>query len=129
MGCDGLVQEGLGKARFVALVVAVLAVAEQVDEYVAAEKLPVLHGKAHGMHNRLHVVSVDMKHGSEHHLCHVGAVNRGAGVEVVGGESDLVVNDHVNGSARGVAVKALHLNYFIENSLARNGRVAVNLNR
>ena len=129
VGCDGLVQEGLGEARFVALVVAVLAVAEQVDEDVAAKKLPVLHGKAHGMHNRLYVVSVDVKHWSEHHLCHVGTVDRGAGVEVVRGESDLVVNDHVNGSARGIAVKALHLNHFIENSLARYGCVAVNLNR
>ena len=129
VGCDGLVQEGLGEARFVALVVAVLAVAEQVDEDVAAKKLPVLHGKAHGMHNRLYVVSVDVKHRSEHHLGHVGTVDRGAGVEVVRGESDLVVNDHVNGSARGIAVKALHLNHFIENSLARYGCVAVNLNR
>jgi hypothetical protein len=44
---DGAVHERLGVARVVTLVVAVAAVADQVDDDVLAEALPELEGEPH----------------------------------------------------------------------------------
>ena len=129
MARNRLVQQRLGEAGLVALVVAVLAVAEQVNKYVASEVLAVFHREAHGVHHRFYVVAVHVQYRSQYHLGHVGRIGRGTRVEVVGGESDLVVDDEVNGSTSAVAVEALHLHDFVDNALAGHCGVTVDVNR
>ena len=72
---DRLVHQRLGVARLVALVVAVAAEADQVDDHVALEPLPVLGGQPHRVDAGLRVVAVHVEDGDVEHLRHGGAVD------------------------------------------------------
>ena len=125
VGPNGLVQLGLGELGFVAFVVAVLPVAQQVDEHVALERLAVIQGDVHHLDHGLHVVGVHVKDQPLGDLGHVGAVGRRSCVKVVGGEAHLVVHHEVHGATCAVAVQACHLGHLVHHTLARDGRVAV----
>jgi hypothetical protein len=88
---DALVHLGLGEGWLVALVVAVLPVAEEVDDDVAVEALAVFGGQTHDVHAGLRVVSVDVKDGDVEHLRLTGAVQRAAALVGLGRVADLVV--------------------------------------
>ena len=122
---DFLVEQRLRETGLVAFVVAVLAVAQKVNEDIAAVLLAVFHRKTHGVHAGFHVVTVDVQNGSQNGLGHVRAVGGRAGVQVVGGEAHLVVDDQVDGAAGGVAVQAFHLQDLVHNALTGHRGVAV----
>ena len=79
LGFDALVHEWLGVARVVALVVPVLAVADEIDDHVLVEGLAEGEGESGGANARLGVVSVDVEDGRLDHLGHVSRVHRRAG--------------------------------------------------
>ena len=102
-----LVHQRLGEARLVALVVAVAAVADEVDDDVALERLAVLGGQPHHVDAGLRVVAVHVEDGDVQHLRDGGAVDASERASSrVGGEADLVVDDDVDGAAGVVAARA-----------------------
>ena len=101
---DDVVELRLREFWFVALVVAVLAVAQKIDEDVAVKSLAVFHGNFNGSNYRLDVVTVDMENRTKCCFGNVCTIGRGAPVEVVGGKANLVVDDNMDGSAGSVAV-------------------------
>ena len=100
---DLAVHQRLGVARVVTLVVAVTAVADQIDHHVLVEPLPEGEGQTRGADAGLGIVAVHVEDRRLDHLGHVGRVvarpcRRGAR-----GEPDLVVDHHVDTAARPVA--------------------------
>ena len=79
--------------------------------------------------NGVQIVGVDVDHRAVHHLGDVGAILRAASVARVGGEADLVVDDHVNGAADAVAVELAHGQALGNDALASERRVAMDQER
>ncbi len=125
MALDLLVHQGLRVARLVTLVVAVPAVADEVDHDVAPERVAVVDRDVHDVDDGLGVVAVRVKDGRLHHLRDVRAVRRRARVGRVRREADLVVHDDVHGAARAVAVELRHVERLGHDPLAGERRVAV----
>ena len=90
----------------VGLVVAVAAVADQVDDDVAAPLLAVGHRQPDGGDAGLDVVGVDVDDRAVEALRHVAGVGGRAALVRVGGEADLVVGDQVDRAAGRVAARA-----------------------
>ena len=108
---------------------AALAVADQVDDDVLVEFLAVGERQFRHAHHSLRVVAVDVEDRRLNHAGHVCRVVRRAAVLRRGRESDLVVDDDVNGAACAVALDLRHLQGLGDHALAREGRVSVHKNR
>jgi hypothetical protein len=125
LALDGAVHPRLGEGRLVPFVVSVSAVAVEIDDHVAVEGGPILEGQAHGLHHRLGVFAVDVEDRRVEAAGHVGGVAAGARVFGVGGEPDLVVDDHVERPARAVAGQRAQVQDLLHHALAGEGGVAV----
>src|SRR5690606_35055208 len=120
----------LGAARLVGLVVAATAVADQVQHHVTLELHAVVDGQLGDEQHGLGVVAVHVQDRRLDHLRHVGGVLGGARVQrVAGGETDLVVDDDVDGAAGLEAANLRHLEGFHHHALTREGGVAVDGDR
>ena len=126
---DGGRHERLRVRRLVLLVVAVPAVAHQVDDDVALERLPVLARQLKHARHRLRVVRVDVQDGHVERLAQVAAVQRGARELGVGGEAHLVVHNHVHRAARLVVLQLRQQEGLHHDALPRKRRVAVHQHR
>ena len=60
---DRLVHQRLGNGGIVYLAVAVTAIADQVDDYVAAEGVAVFEGHAAYAYYRIHIFTIDVEDG------------------------------------------------------------------
>ena len=129
MRLDLRVHLGLRVGGLVGLVVAVAAVADEVDEHVMAELLAEGEGEPHRAHARRDVVGVDVDDRHVEALREVRCPARRASVVGVGGEADLVVHDEVNRAADLVAVERLQVERLGDDALRREGRVAVDHDR
>ena len=122
---DLLIQQRLRERRLVALVVAVAAVADQVDEEVEREALPVGPRQPRRLDARLGVVGVDV------HDRHLEAARQAAGVAGrerlvrLGGEAELVVGDDVDGAADVPAGEPREVERLGDDSLAGERGIAV----
>ena len=63
-----------------------------------------------------------------HHFRDLGAVNGGAGIQGIGGETDLIVYDYVYRAARRIAPGGRHVEGFHNHALAGESRIAMNGN-
>jgi hypothetical protein len=97
MGADLFVHQRLRDRRRVLLVVAEPAEADDVDDDVLVELLPVVHREPRDEHNRLRVIAVHMENRRLDHLDNVRAVDgRPRVTRVRRREADLVVDDDVH---------------------------------
>ncbi len=119
---DELVEQRLGEAGIVLLVVPVAPVADHVDDDVLVERLPEGEGQASDPDARLGIVAVDMEDRRLDHLGHVGGVDGRSGRRRVGGEAELVVDDQVHGAAGLVAGQGRHVERLGHDALARRRR-------
>ncbi len=129
VGLDRRRRGRLGVGGLVGLVVAEAAVADHVDDDVAAPALAVGHRQADGRRAGLDVVGVDVDDRDVEPLGHVGRVRGGAGFLGVGGEADLVVLDEVDRAAGAVALQRLQVERLGDHSLGGEGGVAVQQHR
>ena len=123
------VHQRLGVAGVVALVVAVAAVADEVDDHVLVEPLPVGVGQPGHPHARLGVVAVHVEDRRLDDLGHVGRVEARPGGLGRGREPDLVVDHDVDGAADPVALDVAHVERLGHHALAGEGGVAVHEDR
>jgi hypothetical protein len=100
---DRLVQQRLGDGGIVHFAVAVAPVADQVDDHVGAELVAILGGDAGDAHHGIDVFTIDVKDGNRLPPRQLRGETRGVLFAGIGGEPDQVVDDHVDGSADGVA--------------------------
>jgi hypothetical protein len=126
---DFRVEIGLGEGRLIAFVVAVAAIAIQVDHRVASEFMAEIEGELGDKFHRERVVAVHVKDRHLDHLGDVGRIHRGARVFGQGGESDLVVHDHVHRSAGAVTVQLRHVKRLRHDALSGKSGIAVDEQR
>ncbi len=130
MLADRLVHERLGRRRLVRLVVAVPAVAHEVDHDVLAELHAVVEREARHEHDRLRIVRVHVEDRRLDHLRDVAAIERRTGVlGSAGREPDLVVDDDVQRAAGRESARLRELQRFHHDALAGERRVAVDQQR
>jgi hypothetical protein len=122
---DALVHDRLRERRIVHLVVAVLAVAHEIDAHVALEAHAVLERQRDRLHARLGVIAVDMEHRRIDHAHDRRRIARDARVVGRGRESDLIVDDEVDRTAGLVRRQLRQRQRLRHDALAREGRVAV----
>ncbi len=126
---DRLVHQRLGERRLVALVVAVPAIAEHVDDDRLLKLLPEFGRHLGGEHHGFRIVAVDVEDRRLDHLGDVGRIGRRSRVARVGGEADLIVDDEVHRAAGAVAAQAGQPETLRHHALAGERGVAVDQER
>ena len=109
----------------VVFVVAHLAVANQVDDDIALEGLPVFDGQLRDGDTSVRVLGVHVEDRRLDELRDVGAILGAAGIAGLRREADLVVDDDVQRAADAVAVQVGHAQSFGHHALPGERRVAV----
>ena len=127
--CDLRDHQRLRVRRLVLLVVPEAAVADEIDDDVVAELLPVGEREAHRRDRRFGVVRVHVDDRDVEALGEVARVARGAALVRVRGEADLVVRDQVERAAGRVAVEARQVERLRDDALTGERRVAVDQDR
>mmetsp|Transcript_57860 Transcript_57860/g.125613 ORF Transcript_57860/g.125613 Transcript_57860/m.125613 type:complete len:274 (-) Transcript_57860:871-1692(-) len=107
------------------LVVAVLAVADDVDHHVPLEAVAPLRGQTADLDDGVDVVAVDVEDGRLYALGDVGAVGRRARRARVSREADLVVDHDVDRASSRVIVQIGEAHRLEHDALPREGGVAV----
>ena len=126
---DGLVHHRLGERGLVPLVVAVAAVADEVDQEVAPEALAVFPGKAGRLEAGHRIVGIDVHDGNLEPAGDAARVTGAVGLVGCGREAELVVRDDVNRAARIVAGEAGQVQRFRHDALAGERGITVNQDR
>jgi hypothetical protein len=85
---------------------AVAPVRDQVNDDVLVELVAVVERELGDEQHRFGIVSVYVEDGRVYHFGDIGAVQRGARVELVaGGETDLIVHHDMYGAARRIPAR------------------------
>ena len=129
MLADLLVHQRLGKARFVALVMAEAAIAPHIDHDVAPEGLAIVDRQLAGEGHGFRIIAVDVQDRRLNTLGHVRGIGRPARELRAGGKADLVVDDEVDAPAGVIALHAREAEAFPDDALAGKGGVAVDQHR
>ena len=124
-----VVHQRLSHRGVIALVVAAPTVAHEVDDDVSLEFLTVGKSQLGDSGYSLRVITVDVKDRRLNGFGDIGRVDRGATLAGRSGESDLVVDDEVDGSAGAVRPQLRHLQNLNDDSLTGHRGVAVNHHR
>ncbi len=122
---DLRVKIGLSECGLVTLIMPETAVTIHVDHDVAPEFLTKIERKLADLHAGEWIVAVHMKDRHLNHFGDVGGVHRRARVFRNGGETDLIVHDHVHRAASPVTVQLRHVQCFGDDPLPGESRVAM----
>jgi hypothetical protein len=126
MLADDLVHHRLRRGRFVGLVVAEAAIADEVDDDVLLEFHAVGQRLARDEHHRLRIIRVHVEDRRLEHLGHVAAIHRRTRIaRIVRGEAHLVVDDQVHRAAGVEGAGLRDLQRFHDHALAGERRIAV----
>lgn len=126
---NGLVHFGLSEAGLVRLVMAVATVADDVDNNILLPLSAPIGRELANEGDSFGIISVNVEDWGVDGFGNVGWVGRGPGESWVGRESDLVVNDKVDGSSNAVVGEIVHAGGFVHDTLAGEGSVTVQENR
>ena len=126
---DHFVKIGLGEERFVPLVVAVAAVANNVDNDVAPEFLAEGNGNAGCFRDGDRIVTVHVQDRGLHRLGNLGAVKRGTRILGQCGETDLIVHNEVHRPANLVTIELREVEALGNDSLTWESGVTMNEDR
>lgn len=122
---DALVHQRLSEGGLVGLVVALLPVADDVDDNVALERGAPVGGNLADVVDGLDVVRIDVEDRRIDGLCDIGAVRGRTSETRVGCETNLVVHDDVDGSSGRVGRKGGEAHGLIDHTLRRERSVTV----
>ncbi len=127
---DFLIHQRLGGARLIGFVMAVTAVAHQINKHVALKGVTEIQRQAGHKRDRFRVVCIDVENRRHDHFADVGAVRGRTGIKRVrGGEAHLVVDNDTDRTAHFVAARFGHVQGFLNHALPGNRCVAVNGDR
>ena len=122
---DFSIQAGLSEGGFIALVMSMLPVANEIDHDVVTKPLAISHCELGHVDHGFRMITIHMKDRNLDHLCDIGAIERRACL--CGGRrvADLVVDDDVDRAAGAIAGKLRKVQCLCNHTLARKGCVAV----
>lgn len=117
-GLHFLVHQWLGESWLIQLVVPVFTVPHNIDEDVLVEPISILICYFHALIQKIGFVGVYVEYGCANHLGDFCAVVSGTSLVLVGSESDLIVHDYVDNTARRVILEILHFERFVDDTLS-----------
>ena len=127
---DARIHHRLRHHRLVGLVVAVAAIADDVDDDVVVEGIAVVERQPGDEEDGVGIVAVDVEYRRLDRLRRLGAVERRARLQRrAGGEADLVVDDDVDRAADAVAPGLRQIEGLGDDALPGEGGVAVEYDR
>ncbi len=130
MFLDGGVHLGLGYRRLIGLVMPPPSIAYEVDDHISLEGISKIHRQLGNKNHRFRVVGVDMENRRLDHFGDIGAVlGRPGVIPAVGGKSDLVVENYMQGATGFVAPGLGHLERLHHHTLPRERCITVDDNR
>ncbi len=125
---DALVHQWLGERWLIGLVVAVLSVADHVNDNIRAELSAPIGGKLANKIDSLDIVSVNVEDWRIDGFGNIGTVSGRAGETWVGGETDLVVDNNVNGSSGRVGWETVESHSLVNDTLTGESGITVEKN-
>jgi hypothetical protein len=125
---DALVHERLGEGRLIGLVVTVLSVAVEVDDDIVLELGAPIGGKLADEVDSLDIIGVDVEDGGIDGLGDIRAVGGRAGESRVGGETNLVVDDEVDGTAGREGGERVEAETLVDDTLSSKSSITVEQN-
>jgi len=128
VGIDFGVEGRLSEAGFIPFVVAVAAVADEIEDNILMEALAEFECQLNDGSSGERIVPIDVEDGEAEGFSWSGAVASGAGVLGDCGKGDLVVNDDVDGAASAVALEAGEVEGLGDDALSDESAVSVNEN-
>ena len=126
VGIDFGVEGWLSEAGFVPFVVAVAAVADEIEDNILMKALAEFEGQLNDGSGGERIVPIDVEDGEAERFSWSGAVASGAGVLGYCGKGDLVIDDNVDGAASAVALEAGEVEGFGDDALSNESAVSVN---
>src|SRR5690348_3508712 len=105
MDLDEIIQLGLRERWLVGLVMTVSSIADEIDEKILMEAMPVGNREADHLDARFGVVGVHMYDGNLEALREIARVVRRPPLLRVGGESDLIVGNDVQRPADPISLE------------------------
>lgn len=126
--CHGGIHLRLSEHGLICLVVAVLSVADNIDDNVLAELGSPVGGKLRDKVDSLGIVAIHVEDRSIDSFCDIGGVGGRSPLTRIGSEPDLVVDDHVNSSASGIIGQVSEAHRLVDNTLAGKGCVSMQKN-
>ncbi len=126
---DDLIDLRLREGGLVALVVSVLAIADEVDQVIELEALAVGDRQPSGFDARHWIVRVHVRDRNLEAASEAAGVARAERLLGIGRETELVVRDDVNDAADVIASQSGQVERFSHDALAGEGRIAVNEDR
>mmetsp|Transcript_58047 Transcript_58047/g.66891 ORF Transcript_58047/g.66891 Transcript_58047/m.66891 type:complete len:302 (-) Transcript_58047:713-1618(-) len=128
MRLDLLIHQRLGHACIVVLVVSVAAVAHKVDDNRLLELGAEVGCKLKHTNHILGTVTVHVEHRALERAAKIGAVCGASGAFGVRRETNLIVDDNVNRTTSVIVVDLRDTHRLIDDTLAREGSITVQLN-
>ena len=122
---DDGVHEWLGVGWLIKFVVTHLTVADEVDDNITAKLLSVLSSDAECVGNIVHLVSVNVENRGADCSCNFRTVSARSCAVGSRRETNLVVNDDVNGATDSVVLQLLHLEALVDDTLSGDGGITV----
>ena len=122
---DNLVHQGLGESGLIELVVTHLSVGNQINHNILVECLSVLSSNLESLDDVLKTVSVNVEDGGVDSLGDIRSIHARSATVRSGSETNLVVDDDVEGTTDGVVLEILHLKALVDDTLASHGGVTV----
>jgi hypothetical protein len=123
---DARVAARLRHGRVVNLAVSVTTIANEIDDDVGVEGRAIVRGQSGDADNSFGVLCVDVEDGNRQALGEVRGEARAVGLFRKSGETEQVVDDHLNGSADFVTMQRGEIQRLCPNALSGEGCVAVN---
>src|SRR5579872_3065263 len=114
---DLFIEQRLRDRRIVDFAVSVPAIADEIDNDVGTELVAILSRKARHADDSINIFAIDMEDGNRLASRDAGRESRRVLLDVTRGESNEVVNDHVNRAADGVSRQVGIIHRLGENAL------------
>src|SRR5216684_4543488 len=122
---DAVVEARLGDGGVVDFAMTMAAVADEIDDDIAAKLRAIFGGEFSDAHDGVGIFAIHVKDGNGLALGEVGGEARGVLLLGPRGEADQVVHDDVNGAADSVGLEVSEIKRFRPDALAGKGGVAV----
>src|SRR5579872_1564382 len=122
---DLFIEQRLRDRRIVDFAVSVPAIADEIDNDVGTELVAILSRKARHADDSINIFAIDMEDGNRLASRDAGRESRRVLLDVTRGESNEVVNDHVNRAADGVSRQVGIIHRLGENALPGKRGIAV----
>ncbi|MNZ68409.1 hypothetical protein D3C78_866740 [compost metagenome] len=124
---DFLIHQRLGCTRLVRFVMAMTAIAEQVDEHIAFERIAEVQRQTGYESDRFRIIRINVEDGCLHHFTDIGTVRARTRIQWVRGrKAHLVVDNDANRTAHFVTTRFRHVQGFLNHALASYRSITVN---